>query len=175
MSGLVRMAALLIVGASMLGCSVRPSGSSVEPTMGASPTPSSASPTLPFPQPSTVGLQIDARRVISTAGIQCSGGPLGGEGDDTTSYEVWTLHCPAGSGADNGPAKLVAALKAEVERLGATIQDEGNVTSDNAGNKGDEQTTLHYRFEAVEIRIRVTFLKEGDGSSMVVTIDQRRL
>jgi hypothetical protein len=116
-------------------------------------------------------LQIDAPRVLSTAGTECTGGPLGGEASDTMSYEVWTLHCPPGS--DDHLAKLVEALRAEVGQTGGTIEDEGEVASYNTGNEGDGQVTLHGRFAAVEFWIRVTSLKQGDGSLMVVTIDQR--
>lgn len=175
MSGLVRLAAFLVVGGSVLGCSVAPPGASVEPTTAASPAPSSASSTDPRSGPSLVGLEIDARLVLSTAGIQCTGGPVGGEASVAMSYQFWTLHCPAGSGAANRPTKLVDALKAEAERLGATIEDIGEVGSHNVGNDGDEQVSLHGLFEGVEIWIRVTFLKEGDGSAIVVTIDQRML
>jgi hypothetical protein len=175
MSGSVRVAALLIVGCAMLGCSVVTPEPSVEPTTAAEPT-IAASP-IPSPTtrqtdpPSLVGLQIDARRVLATPGIECTGGPVGGEATDSMSYDFWTLHCPAGSRTSTGPATLVDALKAEAERLGAPLQDEGGVVS----SSGDQQVTLHYTFESVDVRIRVTVLKEGDGSSIVVTIDQQRL
>jgi hypothetical protein len=181
MSGSVRLAALLVLGCAVLGCSIVTPERSVEPTtvaeptIMASPTPSPTTPTRQTDPPSLVGLQIDARGVLATPGIDCTGGPVGGEATDSMSYYFWTLHCPAGSGMSTGPATLVDALKAEAERLGATLQDEGVVGSSNAGNSGDQQVTLRYAFERVDVRIRVTFLKEGDGASIVVTIDQQRL
>lgn len=178
------MAGLLVVGGLMLGCSVTPPASFVGPTFTPPPSTSASQPVAspaptptpwapPTPPPTLIALPIDARRVISTAGIDCTGGPLGGEASESTSYDVWTLHCPAGPEAAS--QKLVDALKAEVELLGAAIQDEGEIVSHNAGNDGDRQVTLHYGIEGIDVNIRVTSLKAQDGAVVVVTIDQRRL
>jgi hypothetical protein len=102
--------------------------------------------------------------------VDCTGGPLGGEADTMWSYEVWTLHCPA---EPDGRA-LVNALRAEAELLGATIDGETEIVSHNPGNDGDQQMTLECQFGDVDIRIRVTVLRETGGSSVVVTIDQRK-
>ena len=181
MSGIVLRAVSVVLGCTVLGCSVTPPKPSVaptpvvEPTIPASPTASPTTPPRQTDSPSLAGLQIDARGVLATPGIDCTGGPVGGEATPSMSYEFWTLHCAAGSSSATDPSALVDALKAEAERSGAALQDEGVVGTSNAGNRGDQQVTLHYAFERVDVRIRVTFLKEGDGSSIVVTIDQRSL
>lgn len=181
MSRLKRIAVPLLLAGTVIGCSgLRPESSgepsiAATPTTVASPTPAPAPTTRPTDSPSLVGLEIDARRVIAAAGIECTGGSLAGEGDVRTRYEVWTLHCQAGPTAANEPAKLVDALRAEAERLGATNLGEFEVTSSNAGNSGDGQLTLYFEFEGVDVKIRVTTLKQDDGWSMVVTIDQLTL
>jgi len=102
-----------------------------------------------------IGVQIDTRHVLSSL-AGCTGGPLGGDGDWWRSYEVWTLHCASDSASD-----LLAALRDELTRLGATITDEGDIASQNEGNNGDGQATLHGRIRDVELWIRVTRLKTG--------------
>jgi hypothetical protein len=119
-----------------------------------------------------VPLALDARRVISTAGIDCTGGPLGGEASDSTAYEIWTLHCPAGPAAAS--ERLTGALRSEVELLGATIENEGEIVSHNEGNDGDRQVTLHCTIEGMDVHIRVTSLMTPGGATVVVTIDQQR-
>jgi hypothetical protein len=164
-SRLMRAAALMILGASVLGCSTSPVPSD---PMTQSPSTTSTATRGPF---APIGLQIDARRVLDAAATGCTGGVLGGQGDVTWSYEVWTLHCPAGPGSEEALRRLVDALRAEVERLGATVDSEGEIVSGNAGNRGDTQVQLDYRFEDVETWIRVTSLQSGGRVALVVTID----
>jgi hypothetical protein len=158
--------ALLLVG-SILGCRTSTEGPSVAASRAPLQTPTTTFRAAETPEP-PLGLQIDARRVLSA--VDCTGGPLGGEADTMWSYEVWTLHCPA---EPDGRA-LVNALRAEAELLGATIDGETEIVSHNPGNDGDQQMTLECQFGDVDIRIRVTVLRETGGSSVVVTIDQRK-
>ena len=79
-------------------------------------------------------------------------------------------HCPA----ERAGRALVNALRAEAELLGATIDGETEIVSHTPGNDGDQQMTLECLFGDVDIRIRVTVLRETAGSSVVVTIDQRK-
>ena len=174
---------LLVFGGLLLGCSVEPPTQSVGPTgqppatatsqpVAASPTALPTTGTRRTDPPSLVGLPIDARRVLAKAGTECTGGPVGGEASETMNYDFWTLHCPADATSHQ---KLVDALRAEAELLGATVCSEGEVGSGNAGNEGDHQTTLECEFEDVDIRIRVTSLVEPGAETVVVTIDQRKL
>ena len=164
---LIHLAMALLIAASMLGCGSSPTGPSVPPSTAPPPTSTTTFTAAETPEP-PVGLEFDARRVLSA--VECTGGPLGGEADETWSYEVWTLHCPAES---SGQA-LVSALRAEAERLGATTDGDSEVVSHNPGNDGDRQVTLECQFRDVDIRIRVTVLRAAGGSSIVVTIDQRK-
>jgi hypothetical protein len=176
----VPIAAALLISAALLGCTTStasPAPSSLEPsTAGAAPSSPAPSATdgwslvvtidqleVPIPIPSPikpdkatwppVGVNIDAQRVLSSL-AGCTGGPLGGESAGWRSYDVWTLHCVSDSASE-----LVAALRDELARLGATITDEGEITSRNTGNNGDDQTTLHGQIGGVEVWVRVTSLK----------------
>lgn len=185
---MLRRTSLAIAGCLVVACSTvtpspspapaarAPAASASSPTSVASSTPASspvpsAAPSR-RPEPTAlVGLPIDADRVLAAADADCTGGPVGGDATETTSYDFWTLHCPAGDAAGT---KLVAAFRAEMELLGAPKVDEGEVGSGNAGNRGDRQVSLHGQGQGIDITIRVTALRAPDQSVIVVTIDQRR-
>ena len=157
----------------------RPTATSsvAEQTTTPSPTPATSAANSPrpsrAPEPTALaGLPVDSKRVLAAANSGCTGGPVGGEATETTTYDFWTLHCPAG---DTAQTKLVAAFRAELERLGVQPFDEGEVGSGNVGNSGDRQVSLHGQGQGIDITVRVTALKAPNQSAIVITIDQRRL
>jgi hypothetical protein len=183
---MLRRTSLAIVGCLVVACStVTPSPSpapaatapAASPPSVASPTPAPSVASSPIPsrrpEPTALGgLPVDPRRVLASADSGCTGGPVGGDATETSSYDFWTLHCPAGDAAGT---KLLEALKAELEVLGAELLDEGEVSSGNAGNRGDRQVSLHGQGLGIDITIRATALRAPNQSVIVVTIEQRQL
>ena len=99
------------------------------------------------------------------AATTCSGGPLGAEG----THEIWTLHCrDTGDSAED----LASGFRDELSRLGATLLDEGAITSHNPGNDGDSLASMRFDLEDVVVVVRILLLPAGSESAVVVTIDQ---